>query len=76
MDVLPIVSLFGRVIAEISLAALAMTAAGYALQESAPPLDDVSVDENPPPLRLLSGMENAMRFSAEAPPQSAKAMTG
>jgi hypothetical protein len=76
MDVLPIVSLFGRVIAEISLAALAMTAAGYALQESAPPLDDVAADESPPSLRLLSSADNNMRFSGDVPMQSAKSMTG
>ena len=76
MDVLPIYSLFGRVVAEISLAALAMTAAGYAMQESAPPQDDVNVDESPPSLRLLSSADNAMRFSPEAPQQSAKSMTG
>ncbi|MBL0122837.1 MAG: hypothetical protein IPP88_08920 [Betaproteobacteria bacterium] len=73
IDVLPIYSLFGRVVAEISLAALAMTAAGYAMQESAP-LDDISVDESPPPLRVLSRTHNAMSFSPEAPQQSAKSM--
>jgi hypothetical protein len=75
MDVLPVYSLFGRVVAEISLAALAMTAAGYAMQDSAPPRDDVHADERPPSLRLLSSTDNAMRFSPEAAPQSAKSMT-
>ncbi len=74
IDALPVYSLFGRVVAEISLAALAMTAAGYAMQESAPPMDDISVDESPPSLRLLSSADNAMRFSADAPQQPAKSM--
>lgn len=76
MDVLPIYSLFGRVVAEISLAALAMTAAGYAMQESTPPRDDVNVDESPPSLRLLSRTDNAMRYSPEPSQQSAKSMAG
>jgi hypothetical protein len=65
MSEMPILSLFGKVAAEIALIGLAMTGVGYAIEASNPPIDIEAVDVHPQD-RQPSAADDRARVPAAA----------